>query len=80
MPDIGWPELLIIILIVVVIFGAGRLPEVGGTLGRSVREFRSNLQTPDKEIEPKSPGSASTDAPKASEAPRSSSPPRADEV
>ena len=34
-------ELIIILLIVVVIFGAGRLSEIGGAVGRSVREFRS---------------------------------------
>ncbi len=34
-------ELIIILLIVVVIFGAGRLSEIGGALGRGIREFRS---------------------------------------
>lgn len=33
-------ELIVILLIVVVIFGAGRLSQVGGALGKSVREFR----------------------------------------
>jgi sec-independent protein translocase protein TatA len=33
-------ELIIILLIVVVIFGAGRLSEVGGAMGKSIREFR----------------------------------------
>jgi sec-independent protein translocase protein TatA len=51
MPDLGWAEILIILLIVVVVFGAGRLPEVGGALGKTVRDFRSNLQVPEKEIE-----------------------------
>jgi sec-independent protein translocase protein TatA len=34
-------ELVIILLIIVVIFGAGRLSEVGGALGKGIREFRS---------------------------------------
>ena len=40
MPSIGGPELIIILLIVVVVFGVGRLPEVGGGLGKVIREFR----------------------------------------
>jgi sec-independent protein translocase protein TatA len=39
MPFGPW-ELIVILLIVVVIFGAGRLSEVGGAVGKSVREFR----------------------------------------
>jgi len=41
MPALGPWELVIILLIVVVIFGAGRLAEIGGAVGKSVREFRS---------------------------------------
>lgn len=37
---IGLPELLIIAFIVVLIFGVGRLPDVGGAVGKSIREFR----------------------------------------
>jgi len=40
MPRIGPFELLIILLIVVMIFGVGRLSEVGAALGKSIREFR----------------------------------------
>jgi sec-independent protein translocase protein TatA len=41
MPALGPWELVIILLIVVVIFGAGRLAEIGGAVGKSVREFRN---------------------------------------
>ena len=41
MPQIGVPELMIILLIVVFIFGLGRLPEVGGAIGKGIREFRT---------------------------------------
>ena len=41
MPSLGVPELLIILVIIVVIFGVGRLPEIGGALGKSIREFKS---------------------------------------
>ncbi|MCC7354519.1 MAG: twin-arginine translocase TatA/TatE family subunit [Anaerolineae bacterium] len=37
---IGTPELLIILFIVIMIFGVGKLPEIGSALGRTVREFR----------------------------------------
>ena len=39
---IGVPELVIILVIVMVVFGVGRLPEVGSALGRSIREFRKS--------------------------------------
>jgi len=40
---IGWPELLIILAIVVLIFGVGKLPEVGKALGKAIHEFRSSV-------------------------------------
>ena len=40
MPNIGTTELLILLGIVVLIFGASRLPELGSNLGRSIRGFR----------------------------------------
>ena len=49
MAGIGVPELLIVLVIIVVIFGVGRLPEVGGAIGRSIREFKSSLQSEDKD-------------------------------
>ena len=41
MPTLGPLELAIILVIIVLIFGAGKLPELGGALGRTFREFRS---------------------------------------
>lgn len=38
--SVGPPELLIILAIIVIIFGVGKLPEAGGALGRGIREFR----------------------------------------
>jgi len=37
---IGMPELLIILVIILIIFGAGKLPEIGKGLGRGIRNFR----------------------------------------
>jgi sec-independent protein translocase protein TatA len=38
--DFGWPEALIILAVVLIIFGAGKLPQIGGAIGKSIREFR----------------------------------------
>ncbi len=40
---LGAPELLIILAIVALVFGVGRLPEVGGALGKTIREFKQNV-------------------------------------
>lgn len=37
---LGWQELLIVLLIVIVIFGAGKLPEIGSGLGKGIKEFK----------------------------------------
>ena len=39
---VGGPELIIILVIVLIIFGVGRLPEIGGAMGKAIREFRSS--------------------------------------
>ncbi len=39
-PGIGLPEILIVLVIIVIIFGVGKLPEIGGALGRGIREFK----------------------------------------
>ena len=41
--DIGAPELLIVLLIVVVVFGVGRVGKLGGELGSAIREFRRGI-------------------------------------
>jgi sec-independent protein translocase protein TatA len=43
LPQIGLGELLIILLIIVIIFGVGKLPEIGGAIGKSIREFRRSV-------------------------------------
>jgi sec-independent protein translocase protein TatA len=40
--NLGPTELIIILVIVLIVFGVGRLPEIGGALGKSIREFRQN--------------------------------------
>ena len=36
----GLPEMIIILVIVLVVFGAGKLPEIGGAMGKSIRNFK----------------------------------------
>ncbi len=40
LPSLGPVELIIILVIVIIIFGAGKLADVGGALGKGIREFR----------------------------------------
>jgi sec-independent protein translocase protein TatA len=40
--NIGAPELIILLVLVLIVFGVGRLPEVGGAIGKSIREFRKS--------------------------------------
>ncbi len=42
--SIGLPELLIVLVIIIIIFGVGKLPEIGGALGKGIREFRRASQ------------------------------------
>ena len=59
----GFSELAIIMVIVFVIFGAGKLPQLGEGLGKGIRNFRSGIKEPPKEIE----GPAQSDKQEANE-------------
>ena len=45
---LGMPELLIILLIVVVVFGASRLPQIGDGVGKMITNFRNSMKKVDK--------------------------------
>ena len=45
---IGLQELLVILLIVVIIFGAKRLPELSSSLGKAIRNFKRSMSEPDE--------------------------------
>lgn len=45
MPNIGGPELIFLLVIVLIVFGAGKLPDVFGQLGKGVRSFRDEANT-----------------------------------
>ena len=44
MPNIGWPELLLIVFAILLLFGAGRLPEIARQLGKAMQEFKKALK------------------------------------
>jgi sec-independent protein translocase protein TatA len=45
---IGIPELIIILVIILIIFGAGKLPEIGGAIGKSIKNFKKATREPDE--------------------------------
>jgi len=44
----GMPELIVILVIVMVVFGAGKLPEIGNALGKSIRNFKKASEGKDE--------------------------------
>jgi sec-independent protein translocase protein TatA len=44
MMGIGFPELMIILVIIMIIFGAGKLPEIGSAFGNSIRNFKKSMK------------------------------------
>ena len=45
---IGMPELIIILVIILIIFGAGKLPEIGAGVGKAIKNFKSASNEPEK--------------------------------
>jgi sec-independent protein translocase protein TatA len=43
MGPLGWPEIILILLVLLLVFGAKRLPEMGRSLGRGMREFKDSV-------------------------------------
>jgi len=58
--SLGWQELLIILVILALLFGASRVADLGGALGKGIREFRSEARGDDDT--PDDTAKASTDA------------------
>ncbi|MGD0231772.1 MAG: twin-arginine translocase TatA/TatE family subunit [Syntrophorhabdales bacterium] len=51
---LGFPELIVIMVIVLIIFGAGKLPEIGGALGKGIKSFKKSMSEPDEiDVTPK---------------------------
>ncbi len=48
---IGMPELIIILIIILIIFGAGKLPEIGSGIGKGIRNFKKATHETKEELE-----------------------------
>ncbi|MBN4079828.1 twin-arginine translocase TatA/TatE family subunit [bacterium AH-315-C08] len=62
MMGIGFPELMIILVIIMIIFGAGKLPEIGSAFGRSIKNFKSSMKEAEAEELPTESGSDTQEA------------------
>jgi TatA/E family protein of Tat protein translocase len=61
MMGIGFPELMIILVIIMIIFGAGKLPEIGNAFGKSIKNFKSSMKEAEAESVDDSSQAASAD-------------------
>ena len=55
MPNVGWTELIIVIFLVLLLFGAKKLPDLARSMGRSARIFKSEVKEMRNEDEPETP-------------------------
>ncbi len=55
MGSIGMPELIIILVIALIIFGAGKLPQIGENMGKAIRNFKSATEKEKNDVTPKKP-------------------------
>ena len=62
MMGIGFPELMIILVIIMIIFGAGKLPEIGSAFGNSIRNFKKSMKDAEQENEELPEGSSAENA------------------
>lgn len=60
MPHIGAPELIIILVVIFVIFGVGKLPQVGSAIGKGMRAFRQGKLGLEEEEETPKPKKRAT--------------------
>jgi len=47
----GWMELLLVLVIVLIVFGAGKLPQLGEGLGKAIKGFKKSVHEPEPQLE-----------------------------
>ena len=52
---IGWPEIIVILIIALLLFGAKRLPEIGKSMGKAIREFKKSFKDVTDELDEDEP-------------------------
>ena len=52
---LGFPEIMIILVIVLLLFGAKRIPEIAGSMGKGIKEFKKNINEATREIDDSPP-------------------------
>lgn len=60
---IGMPELIIILIIILIIFGAGKLPEIGSGIGKGIKNFKKATKDQKKQPDEIPPPEESSDQP-----------------
>ena len=53
--NLGFPEIMIILVIVLLLFGAKRIPEIAGSMGKGIKEFKKNINEATREIDAEPP-------------------------
>ena len=48
--NLGFPELLIIMVVILLLFGAKRIPEIAGSMGKGIREFKKSINDATREV------------------------------
>ena len=48
--NLGFPELIIIMVVILLLFGAKRIPEIAGSMGKGIREFKKNINDATREV------------------------------
>jgi sec-independent protein translocase protein TatA len=53
--NLGFPELLIIMVVILLLFGAKRIPEIAGSMGKGIKEFKKNINEATRDIDADAP-------------------------
>jgi sec-independent protein translocase protein TatA len=53
--NLGFPEIMIILVIVLLLFGAKRIPEIAGSMGKGIKEFKKNINEATRDIDSSPP-------------------------
>ncbi len=73
MPNIGGPELIIVLIIFILLFGAKKLPDLGSSVGKSIKNFKKGLDEGGREDQSQTGAQTETEVPPATQTSRDSS-------